>query len=114
MDRSFRGVFERKRKSGKGQKSGSFLVNICTRARPVLTLSRVTVLNPATGQNLCTYAHHFFNPTWTFSNLNSPQGDFSFTLRCTDRNPSCTFGLQGGLLVENTHCGAVSGSLEPR
>ena len=49
-----------------------------------------------------------------FSIVNSAQGDFSFAFRRTHRDPPCPFGVQGGLLVENTRRRAVVGPCEPR
>ena len=51
MGHSSQEVSKRMREEVKGEKSASFLV-FCT--RPMLSRHRVTVRNPATGQDLCT------------------------------------------------------------
>ena len=73
---------------------------------------RITVRNPATGQDLCTYALRFSSPESMFPIVNTAQRDFGFTFRRTNRDPPCPFCVQGGLLVENTGCCAVIGSFE--
>ena len=51
----------------KGEKSMSFLSRVSVKIRRVLNIRRITVQNPATGQDLCTYALRFSSPESTFS-----------------------------------------------
>ena len=98
-------------REGKGEKSESSSC-VCTEVMHLLNPRRITVQNPATGQDLCTYALRFSSPEFAFPIANAIQCDFSFAFRCTNGDPSCPFCLQGGLLVENTHRCAVVCSLE--
>ena len=59
MDRSSREAFKLKWEVARGKKSESFTSVDVT---PVLKHCRITVQNPATGQNLCTYALRSSNP----------------------------------------------------
>ena len=112
MGRLSPAVSKRKREGVKGEKSMSFLSRVSVKIRRVLNIRRITVQNPATGQDLCTYALRFLSPESTFPIMNIAQRDFSFTFRRTVRGPSRPFGIQGGLLVENTRRCTVIGPLK--
>lgn len=91
MDRSSRELSKRKREGAKGEKSASFPVFPGAEIKPMRNSCRIIVQNPATGQDLCTYALQLSQSA--FSIVNSTQRDFSLTFRCTKRDPSRPFGV---------------------
>ena len=93
MGRSSLAASRRKREGVKGEKSASFLAHVGANVLRILNPRRITVQNPATGQDLCTYAPRFSSPVSTFPITNTAQSDFSFAFRRTKRDPSRPFSI---------------------